>query len=285
MNATTPVPPHVSTPSRARRRPLALITGAGGGIGAEVARRLRSQGFRLILVDINEPTTRSLAAELGEAEVITADLADRAAVADLAGRIADSADALDVAFINAGVVAPGSLVDTTDRAIDLQIDVNLHSAIHIIRACARNMIRQGRGHIIATVSMGGILALKDSATYSASKFGLRGLLAGLRDELLPHGIKVGGIYPSGVDTTMLQMEAREGGSPLNFVSTPQSIAAVGDAFVKALRTGRLEVYVPYLDSVLSRLLSLAPGLMTNLYPLLMWLGERGRRRYLASIRA
>jgi short-subunit dehydrogenase len=145
------------------------------------------------------------------------------------------------------------------------------------------MLQRGSGHIVNTVSMGGITPLKGGAAYVASKFGLRGFLSALYSELKPLGIKVSGIYPSGVDTAMLRYEATHGGSLLNFVSTPQTSADVLKAFNRALSGGKLEVYVPYSDSLLARAIALFPSLLDRLYPVLEWFGRRGLSKYLKSI--
>ena len=263
---------------------IALVTGACGGIGSEVARRLHRLGYRLLLVDLNAAALGQLAAELGDAQFVVANLSSKSDLSSLQARLADASSELAVAFINAGVIVPGDLVEMTQEQIDLQMDVNLNSAIHLIQSCAKSMKARKDGHIVATVSVGGVLALKGSAVYSASKFGLRGLLAGLRDELKEHGVRVSGIYPSGVDTKMLRHEAEQGGSALNFVSEPQTVQAVGDAFERALKTGNIEVYVPYFDGLLARCLAFVPGFVSHLYPLLQWLGEQGRQKYLAKIR-
>lgn len=274
-STTTPIPSNGK---------IALVTGACGGIGSEVAKRLHRLGYGLLLVDLNADALPQLASELGNAQFVVANLSSKTELASLRAQIENPASNIEVAFINAGVIVPGDLVEMTPEQIDLQMDVNLNSAIHLIQSCAKGMKTRKSGHIIATVSVGGVLALKGSAVYSASKFGLRGLLAGLRDELCEFGVRVSGIYPSGVDTKMLRLEAEHGGSALNFVSEPQTVQQVGDAFERALKSGQLEVYAPYFDGLLARCLAFVPGLVSYFYPVLQWLGEQGRERYLAKIR-
>ena len=262
----------------------ALVTGACGGIGREVVRLLDEGGYRVILVDIDQAALSSMAGVLQSGRYIVCDLTDRQALSQLCNSIENELGGIDVAFVNAGLILPGSLTELEADRIDQQIDINFRSAVHIIRSCALNMSARETGHILATVSIGGILSLKGSATYSATKFALRGLLAGLRDELLDKNIRVSGIYPSGVDTAMLEHEALHGGSALNFLSQPQTVNDVGKAFLRALDKGALEVYVPYADSLSARLAGGFPWVMKYLYPGLEWLGERGRERYIQTIR-
>lgn len=265
--------------------PVALVTGSTGGIGAEVAERLAARGYRLVLMDLDPARLEQQAARYPDARIDVLNLSDQQAVLDWSRRLEDSGERIDVAFVNAGLIAVGEVVDLPTGKLLLQLQVNLVSTAVMIQALARRMKAAGRGHLIATVSMGGIVSLKGSATYSASKFGLRGLLWGLRDELRPHGVHVSGIYPAGVDTAMLRHEARHGGSALNFVGRPVSVETVANAVLRAVDRPRLETYVPASEGLTSRIAGAFPGLLAKLYPLLEKLGERGRAQYLARIDA
>jgi len=260
----------------------ALITGAAGDIGAEVASQLDILGYRLLLIDIDLDRLEKLAEHFKDATCLKVDLTNRDELSKLNHMIAKEHEHIDVAFINAGMIIVGEVTELTEQQIDLQLELNLRSAMHLIKACGENMKTHGSGHIISTVSMGGIIALKGSATYSATKFGLRGFMTGIRDELKPHNVDVSGIFPSGVDTQLLRYEAQNGGSPLNFVSTPQTVKTVGKTFFKALKTKRLEYYVPYSDGVSGRIVSMFPWLIRYLYPTLEKLGEKGRIKYLKT---
>lgn len=127
-------------------------------------------------------------------------------------------------------------MDLSAEQIEQHLEVNLRSAIYIIQALAQHMVSRKAVHIIVTVSLGGILGLKGSAVYSATKFGLRGLLMSLRDELVPHGVAVSGIYPQGVKTPMLLEEAKAGGSALNFLNAPLSVDVVVDHIMRTIRS-------------------------------------------------
>lgn len=269
----------------ARPAPLALVTGAGSGIGYEVAQRLASRGLTVIAVDRTADLAADAAARLATdgASVlgVGCDLAHRGAVAALADRIEQEwADDLEVVVLNAGVVVPGDVVDVTAEDLDLQVDVMLGSAMHLARAAVRVMVPRRRGHVLATVSTGGMLALPGSAAYSAAKAGLRAFLAALSHEVRGTGVAVSGIYPSAVDTPMLEHEAAHGGSLLNFVGKVSTVAEVADAYDKALRTRRLETYLPYGDSLVVRALECVPWLVPSLLRPMNALGRRGRRRYL-----
>jgi short-subunit dehydrogenase len=262
--------------------PLALVTGADGGIGRAVAQRLEQRGYQLLAADHDEQRAAQAVERLGPtAEAVVCDMADPSALAELCRRIEGPwRDRLSVVVANAGMITPGDLVDVEVDSIDSTIAVNLTAVLHLARASVRAFQDSGRGHFLATVSMGGIVAMPGSAAYSASKAGLRAGLAALHAEVAATEIRISGIYPSAVDTPMLRMEARQQGSALNFVGAVHEPADVADAYERALDTGQLEVFVPFHDGLATRVVMLKPSLLTRLMPTLTRLGERGRRRFL-----
>lgn len=266
---------------------LALVTGAGGGIGLGVARMLRERGYRIVAVDISDAAAASAAERIGgDAIPVACDASDRAQVAALADRIRGEWSAeLDVLVCNAGIIVPGTVAESSPDALTLQLDVMLGFPVQLINAAVPAFVARGNGHVLATVSMGGILSLPGSAVYSAAKSGLRAFLTALSAELAGSGVAVSGIYPSAVDTAMLRHEARHGGSMLNFLGTVFTVDDVVKGYERALRTRRLEVYLPYIDSVTSRLAHFWPGASNRLLPVLDRLGKRGHAKYLARIDA
>lgn len=264
---------------------LAMITGAAGGIGSAVAKRFHALGFRLMLVDIDQTRLEAAAKDYPDAILKVLDQRDMLALNAFCEDVIRDGMFIDVAVVNAGMLVIGDLGEISQQGMLDQLQVNLISTSILIQALARRMTAAGSGHIMATVSMGGIVSLKGSATYSASKFGLRGLLWGLKDELKPHGVQVTGIYPAGVDTPMLRHEAMHGGSALNFVGVPVAADDVAKAYEKALAKPKLEAYVPYSESITGRIAGAFPWLLGRLYPTLEKMGEAGRRKFLKRIGA
>jgi short-subunit dehydrogenase len=259
----------------------ALITGAAGGIGAEVARRLSAAGYRIIGVDLDTDRVSQAIGDLPGLMPVACDLGSLQDTELLAARIrTDWADELEILVCNAGIIAPGDVVDADQQLIDTQLAVMLNGPIRLITAAVREFSHHRRGHVLATVSMGGIVALPGSAAYSAAKAGLRAYLCALSAELAGTGVAVSGIYPSAVDTPMLRYEATHEGSLLNFVGKVSNASDVGDAYERALRTRRLETYVPYSDSLLSRAVESLPWLLPKMLPTMNRMGLKGRQRYL-----
>jgi short-subunit dehydrogenase len=261
----------------------ALLTGGGGAIAFEIARRLDAAGYDLVLVDIDAERMGRTADSLARgARTLVADLSDPAQIRELAGRIETEFADLALLVNNAGFIEPGDIDELEGGLLDRHINVNLLAPMQLSRAAARVMRPRGRGDIVSIVSMGGILALPTSASYAASKFGLRGFQTSIRAELAADGVRVMGVFPSGVDTPMLRHEATHGGSALNFVSNVLTASDVADAVLKALRTGRLETYVPYGDSITTRVAAAFPWSIERLLPVLSKVGERGRAAFLAE---
>lgn len=261
----------------------ALITGGGGAIAEEIAIRLDARGYDLILADINEARMAAVAAKLArKAQTIRADLSTREGIAALADMI--ERDHADLALLvnNAGYVEPGDADTLAPDVLDHHIFINLIAPMQLCRAAARVMRPRRKGDILSIVSMGGIIALRGSAAYAASKFGLRGFLTSIRSELAPEGIRVMGVFPSGVDTPMLRYEATHDGSPLNFAGKVLTAADVAEACMAALGSGKLETYIPYGDSITSRLAGAFPWIIETILPYFEKAGEKGRAKFLAE---
>jgi short-subunit dehydrogenase len=172
------------------RRTTVLLTGATGGIGHAIARRLHAAGAKLILTgrrtDVLEPLAREL-----DATAVAVDLADRAATDRLA---ADHADA-DILVANAALPGSGHLMSFSVGELDRALDVNLRAPMVLARVLGEQMAARGRGHVVLVSSLSGKAGSAGSSVYSATKFGLRGFGQGLREDLRPSGVGVSVVFP------------------------------------------------------------------------------------------
>ncbi|TGL28478.1 SDR family NAD(P)-dependent oxidoreductase [Leptospira koniambonensis] len=259
----------------------ALVTGAGGGIGEAIAIRLDKAGYQLVLCDIKKERMESVSSRLSrKPELIACDLTKQEEVESMVSILNSRFSDLEVLVNNAGYAKEGPFLDQNISEIDRHTGINLLGPIRLIHAVVPMMLRKGSGSVVNIVSIGGIIALADSALYSATKFGLRGFLTAIHEELKGTGVKISGIYPAAVDTPMLLHEALNGGTVLNWLNAVKSPDDVASAVLRGIRTGKLEIYVPYGDGLSSRLAALFPWLVGKLSPVLKWLGEKGRRRWL-----
>jgi short-subunit dehydrogenase len=168
----------------------ALVTGASGGLGQAIARRLAGAGARLVLSGRRADVLEELARELGAA-VAPADLADADSVRALAAAHGD----VDILVASAGLPASGRLRSFTEEQIDRALHVNLRAPIILAHALAPAMVARGAGHIVLMSSLSGKAAASGSSIYSATKFGLRGFAGALRAELHGTGVGVSAIFP------------------------------------------------------------------------------------------
>jgi short-subunit dehydrogenase len=262
---------------------IAVITGGAGGIAGELAPRLLARGYDLLLLDINEQRLRERAGQLGGAvSCLQADLT-QAADLERAAEVIAATDGLELLVNNAGIIEPGNVVDIPYEVMARHVSINLLAPMRLTQTAAANMIKRRRGCILSIVSAAGVVSLPGSAAYSASKFGLRGFLTGLSQELVPYGVKVRSVFPGAVDTPMLRYEATHGGSPLNFLNKDVlSPAQVAEACMRAMEGRSLETYLPFSDGITARIVGMAPGLIPLVLPHLQKKGEAGMRRYLES---
>jgi short-subunit dehydrogenase len=215
----------------------ALLTGATGGIGQAIAVALDAAGARVLLSGRRAELLEELQARLGEgAASLPADLAEPGAAAELAER----AGAVDLLVANAGLPGSGRLDGFTPEEIDRALDVNLRAPMQLTRALLPGMLQRGRGHIVLVSSLSGKVASSGSAVYSATKFGLRGFAAGLREDLHLSAIGVTVVYPGFVSEA--GMFAESGARLPRWVGTvtPEQVA---EAVVKGVEREKAEIDV------------------------------------------
>jgi short-subunit dehydrogenase len=214
-----------------------LLTGATGGIGQAIALALGARGARVLLSGRRAVLLDELRARLGEdAASLPADLAERSAVAELTGR----AGAVDVLVANAALPGSGRVEDFTPDEIDRAIDVNLRAPVQLTRALLPGMLERGRGHVVLVSSLAGKVASARGAIYSATKFGLRGFAAGLREDLPGTGVGVTVVYPGFVSEAGMFAESRTRLPRGVGTVTPEQVA---DAVVRGIESGRAEIDV------------------------------------------
>jgi uncharacterized protein len=234
----------------------ALITGATGGLGTEIARKLHERGATVVLSGRQTDVLQRLRTELGDrVEVLAADLSDRAAAAALPER----AGRVDILVANAGLSASGSLTSFEPDQIDRALDVNLRAPIQLARALVPAMKERGFGHLVFVSSLSGKVASPGTSLYSATKFGMRGFALALREDLDASGVGVTTVFPGFIaDAGMFH----DSGAKLPFYVGTKKAHHVGRAVVRGIEREKLEIDVAPLGLRLSaRFAGMAPGLV------------------------
>jgi uncharacterized protein len=212
-----------------------LLTGATGGLGHAIARRLHAEGASLVLTGRRTEVLEPLAAETG-AQSVAVDLNDPEAVARLA---ADHGD-VDVLVSNAGLPGSGLLTSFSVEQIDRAIAVNLRAPMVLARLLAERMVARRSGHLVFMSSLSGKIAPPRTPVYSATKFGLRGFAQSLREDLRPSGVGVSTIFPGFVRDAGMFHDTGAKLPPGVGTVTPEAVA---DAVVRAISRNRGEVDV------------------------------------------
>jgi len=184
------------------RNKVAIITGAGSGIGAACARAFSAKGARVVVVDINGDGARTVAREIGGL-AIACDVASEADVEALVAQTEKSVGPVDVLFNNAGVATGGDPLTTPINVWNEQWQINLMSHVYAIRAVLPGMLERGSGYLLHTASMAGILTSHGNLTYAVTKHAVVGLAEWLSIAYHDKGIHVSLLAPLGVRTPML----------------------------------------------------------------------------------
>ncbi|HOO70533.1 MAG TPA: SDR family oxidoreductase [Spirochaetota bacterium] len=260
---------------------VAIITGAAGGIGSEIAVLFDSKGISCALCDVNQDGLKETAGRLSRKPLLLrCDITDRAHVKKAVEETIRKFGRLDILVNNAGIICPSLFEDSSYDDIDRQVMINQMGAINFCREAVGPLKKAGGGYIITVSSLAGIVPETRSALYSATKFALRGLSLTLNIELKKHHIFTGAVFPDSIDTPMLKYEAAHGGSPLTFLSKPQKPEAVAKAVYRAIIKRKVETYVPGFSATLPKLLMCLPSVIPPLWRMLEKSGEKKKAAYL-----
>ncbi|MDR0356271.1 MAG: SDR family oxidoreductase [Deltaproteobacteria bacterium] len=217
---------------------IALVTGAGAGIGLAIARRFAEMGASVVVGDINEKAALAAVPQLPtpvkqEHEAAAMDVTDRKSVAAVMKRLGDRFGRLDILMNNAGVSTMNRLEDLTEEEWDFNFNVNV-KGVFLVTQAALPLMKERGGRIINAASMAAVKAAPLLAHYTASKFAVHGFTKSAAIELAPFGITVNCVCPGYVKTSMQDREVVWEGRLRNM-----SPAAVSAEYVEHTPLGRL----------------------------------------------
>jgi NAD(P)-dependent dehydrogenase (short-subunit alcohol dehydrogenase family) len=185
---------------------VALVVGAGSGIGRASAEALGAFGARVALADRNEAglaeALKSVRAQGGEAEAFAVDIAEKGAGEALVARTLERFGRLDTLVTTPAINVRKPLLDYTDEEVDQVVDLNLKATLRLLRAGGRVMRERGAGGLIAFASIRALVVEPGQGVYAATKAGILQIVRTLAAELGPHGVRANAVAPGPIETPL-----------------------------------------------------------------------------------
>lgn len=218
---------------------VAVVTGAAGGIGSAIARRLAAEGALVVVTDVNEAACNDVVdqvkAEGGDAAAIAADISNKQACAELIQRSFALEKRIDVLVNNAGINRRGNLLSLSEEDWDISFTVNLDSMFHLCRATLPLMVAAGGGAIVNTASQWGLYPAPNHIAYNTTKAAVAAFTQNLARDFAPDKIRVNAICPGEIHTPMLEAGVKRSGRtiadldklvPIGRIGKPEEVAAL-----------------------------------------------------------
>lgn len=215
---------------------FALVTGAGRGMGREVAVALAARGAHVLIADIDGANAAAATSAIrqtgGQADAFHVDVSDRVALRRMYVAVDATVPRLDIMIAAAAVIRPKSFLEHDEADWDYMANINLKGTFFSVQEAARRMVRQGGGAIVTFCSTSAFVSSRiPEITYDITKGGIRQLTVSAAVELAPHGIRVNGVAPGTILTdfnrcsldTPEKIRAVEEKLPLGRVGTPRDV--------------------------------------------------------------
>lgn len=269
------------TPERVFRHKIALLTGAGSGLGRGMAELLGQYGATVIVTDLDAASAQQVAecivAQGGEAVSFGLDVRQAEAFEQLVIDVVAKYQSLDYLFNNAGVGISGETQRLTLAQWQKVLAVNLHGVVNGVAVAYPIMVEQGFGHIVNTASLAGLAPFPTAVPYAATKTAVVGLSRSLRIEAAEFGVKVSAICPGFVDTQIYQnadlvgirLDALLQTIPFKIIPTDQAVRTI----LRGVARNQTLIVFPFY----ARLLWF---LVRYCYPLVSWIGRDTFRKFI-----
>lgn len=269
--------------------PVAVVTGAGGGLGRAIALDLASRGYLIQATDLDAAAAAETASQIGAgASSSELDVTDEEACRAVAAAAATRSGQLDLWVNNAGVLITGPSWQQDEATRRTMLDVNALGTMNGTVAALEKMLPTGAGHVINVISLAGLVAAPGEVNYSASKHAAMAFTLGTLFDLRRSGVKdiqISAVCPDGIWTPMLADKLDDPAAAGSFsgeLLTPERVATeVG----KLTERPRPMLVLPRWRGPLLRLFDLFPRFALRLLPLVMRDAQRRQRRYKRLIEA
>jgi NAD(P)-dependent dehydrogenase (short-subunit alcohol dehydrogenase family) len=213
---------------------IALVTGAGSGIGAAIAETMAVAGARVFATDRDPATAKATADRIqesgGRADAIPLDVIDEAACTHAVAAVTDAAGRLDILVNNAGVGHVGTLSTTSGADLDRLYQVNVRGVFNVSKAFLPGMLERRRGSIVNMASVAGTVGIRDRLAYATTKFAVVGLTKSMALDHAADGVRVNCICPGRVQTPFVAARLREYPDPeraFREMSATQALGRMG----------------------------------------------------------
>lgn len=220
---------------------IALVTGAGSGIGESIALTFAQAGAHVIVTDRDieggQATTQAILEQQQKAKFVRLDVTDEDEAVQLAQRVVDQHGHLDILVNNAGIGQVGTIEQTRGEDMDRLYAVNVKGVFNLSKAFVTGMIERKRGTIINMASIGGVVGIRDRLAYCTTKFAVVGITKAMALDHAAQGVRVNCICPCRVETPFVQARLKEypdpekayremsATQPIGRMAQPQEIAA------------------------------------------------------------
>ena len=215
---------------------IAIVTGAGSGIGQSCAIELAREGATVIVTSLHASKCKETCAKItkigGKSEAIKCDVSKKKEITAMVAKVIKKHKKIDILVNNAGVLIQKPITETTEKDWDFVLDVNLKGVFLTTQAVAKHMMKKKSGAIVSIASIAGKVGFPALSAYCASKGGIVNLTKEFAIELAPYGIRVNAIAPAAIRTAMTagmladrkQKAGLKAATPLGRIGEPEEIA-------------------------------------------------------------
>ena len=267
--------------------PVAVVTGAGGGLGRAIALDLASRGYQVQATDIDADGAAATAAEIGAGAASSElDVTDGDACRAVAAGAATKGGGLDLWVNNAGVLATGQSWEQDETTRRAMLEVNALGTMNGTIAALEKMVPAGRGHVINVISLAGLVAAPGEVNYAAGKHAAMAFTLGTLFDLRGagvSGVELSAVCPDGIWTPMLADRLDDPAAAGSFSGRLLTAQEVAAAVGKLVERPRPLLVLPRWRGPMLRLFDLFPRLALRLLPLVMRDARRRQRRYKKKI--